>query len=192
MKRIGIFGGSFNPVHNGHVALAKWLHECGYLDEVWLMLSPQNPLKTEYLGATDNQRCEMLRLACDGIDGLCPCFVEFDMPRPSYTIDTLNRLASTYSDCRFSLIIGSDNWRIFNKWRCPEQILKHFGVIVYPRPGYPVDKDETDDIIFVGDAPIFAVSSTEVRENIQDNITMLPDKVAKYIIDNSLYGAIKK
>ena len=188
MKCIGIFGGSFNPVHCGHIALAAWMLEHGYVNEIWLMLSPQNPLKCINPGATDEQRREMLTLACDGIEGLHPCFVEFDMPRPSYTIDTLKRLSTEFPEYNFKLIIGSDNWNVFNKWRSPEQIIEDYGVIVYPRPLYPISNVEVNGVTYAADAPTWNVSSTAIRDDIHGNLSMLPQKVANYIKENSLYG----
>lgn len=181
MKRIGLFGGTFNPVHCGHIALAQWLVEQHLVDEVWMVLSPQNPLKDYMAGATDADRKAMLELACQGLPDLKPCFEEFDMPRPSYTINTLRRLAEKYPACQFRQIIGSDNWLIFDQWREHEAILNDFGVIVYPRPGYL-----TNDAV---DAPVMDISSTEIRE--KHNLELLPPAVADYITKHNLYAIIK-
>lgn len=181
MKRIGLFGGTFNPVHCGHMELAQWLVDNSLVDEVWMVLSPQNPLKGEHSGATDAQRREMLALACQGHPGVKPCFEEFDMPRPSYTINTLRHLAAKYPQCQFKQIVGSDNWLIFNKWREHEAIVDDFGVIVYPRPGYPCAE--------AVNAPMTDISSTQIRNT--RNLELLPPAVAQYITNHNLYADIK-
>lgn len=188
MKRIGIFGGTFNPVHKGHITLARWLVDRKTFDEVWLTLSPANPLKDVRPGATDADRREMLTLACNRQAGLKPCFVEFDMPRPSYSIATLRRLSSDYPDCRFGLIIGSDNWHIFHQWRCPQEIIACFGVTVYPRPGYPVEGPLPAGVTYLADAPTCAVSSTAIRRSIGSGASgLLPESVESYIKTHNLY-----
>lgn len=187
MKRIGLFGGSFNPVHNGHIALAVWMLEHSYVDELWLLLSPKNPLKGEHDGATDEQRQEMLKLACENVQGLHPCFIEFEMPRPSYTINTLKQLSSKYPNHRFSLIIGADNWLIFDKWRNSEEILRNYGVMIYPRPHYPIVLPDVGNVTYLADAPTVDISSTTIRKNVSASMSMLPAKVAEYIRKSSLY-----
>jgi len=180
---IGIFGGSFNPVHNGHIALAQALVERHIVDEVWLTLSPLNPLKShpEELVA-DSLRLEMLKLACNGIKGLKVCDIELSMPRPSYTIDTLAALSSAYPAHRFRLIIGSDNMLIFDKWKDHKRILQQYKPIVYPRPGYLCKE--------VIDLPMHDISSTRIREAIQagrDISSYVPVDVANFIKQHRLY-----
>lgn len=188
MKRIGLLGGTFNPVHCGHLALAEWLVNKGYFNEVWLMLSPRNPLKPDsHPGATDEDRKQMLMLACENHPSLKPCFVEFDMPRPSYSISTLQRLSKDFADCRFSLIIGTDNWQIFNQWRQPEDILRDYGVVVYPRPGYPMPHEDTPGMTYAANAPVTDISSTRIRTSPLKYTHLLPNKVADYIIEHNLY-----
>lgn len=123
-RRIGIFGGSFNPVHIAHLILASTIRrECG-LDSVWFMISPLNPFKTGDRSLIDDRRrLDMLKLAVDPAPGLEVCDIELSMPRPSYTVDTLRRISELYPDDRFSLIIGADNWNSFNRWRDPDEIL---------------------------------------------------------------------
>lgn len=186
MTRTGIFGGTFNPVHQGHIALARWLVSNGTFDEIWLTLSPANPLKEARPGATDADRIEMLKLACEGLDDIRPCFVEFDMPRPSYTIDTLRRLAADHPWRHFSLIIGADNWQIFNRWRSPREIIDEYGVAVYPRPGFDVAIPLPAGVNLLGDAPEYDISSTEIRHG--RHLDLLQPKVRKYIYEHNLYG----
>lgn len=189
MRTIGIFGGSFNPVHIGHMMLASYLTQWGYVDEVWLTLSPLNPLKDAAELLPDIKRLAMLSIAAKGADAIDICDIELSMPKPSYTIDTLRVLAERYPEYRFKLIIGSDNWQIFDRWRSAQQILDDFGVLVYLRPGYPVDKRHIDGMEVV-DAPMAHVSSTFIRQAIAKGRNMnyfLPAGVYKYILDNKLY-----
>ena len=188
-QTIGIFGGSFNPVHIGHMMLASYLTQWGYVDEVWLTLSPLNPLKDAAELLPGIKRLAMLSIAAKGADAIDICDIELSMPKPSYTIDTLRVLAERYPEYRFKLIIGSDNWQIFDRWRSAQQILDDFGVLVYLRPGYPVDKRHIDGMEVV-DAPMAHVSSTFIRQAIAKGRNMnyfLPAGVYKYILDNKLY-----
>ena len=188
-QTIGIFGGSFNPVHIGHMMLASYLTQWGYVDEVWLTPSPLNPLKDAAELLPDIKRLAMLSIAAKGAEAIDICDIELSMPKPSYTIDTLRVLAERYPEYRFKLIIGSDNWQIFDRWRSAQQILDDFGVLVYLRPGYPVDKRHIDGMEVV-DAPMAHVSSTFIRQAIAKGRNMnyfLPAGVYKYILDNKLY-----
>lgn len=157
MRRIGIFGGSFNPIHVGHIALAQAvLRQCA-LDEVWLMVSPQNPLKRNNADLlNDHLRLEMAQKALAGIEGVKACDYEFRLPKPSYTWNTLQNLSKDYPDCCFALLIGGDNWAHFTRWRHWKDILRCHDVIVYPRNEYPGTID----------VPLLPVSSTEIRERI--------------------------
>ena len=133
MKRIGIFGGSFNPIHLGHTALAAYICEQGLVDEVWLMVSPQNPLKRNLALLDEQERLAMARLAVAPYSMLQACDFEFTLPRPSYTYHTLQALRAAYPDCEFSLIIGEDNWQCFDRWYRGEDIARETPIIVYPR-----------------------------------------------------------
>lgn len=192
---IGILGGSFNPVHIGHLMLASYLSQFGRLDAVWLTLSPLNPLKAasnELL--PDMQRLKMLQIATAEAHGVGVCDIELSMPRPSFTIDTLRLLARRYPRRRFKLIIGSDNWRIFDKWRDYEAILDEFGVIVYPRPGYEIGTPIYESRAEFVNAPMTNLSSTFVRHALAKGGDMnffLPPGVYRYILDNGLYGVRK-
>lgn len=187
---VGILGGSFNPVHIGHTMLASYMAQWGYVDSVWLTLSPRNPLKTNPSALIpDTKRLAMLNMAIKGAPQLDVCDIELSMPTPSYTINTLDLLASRYPNRRFRLIIGSDNWAIFDRWRDSHRILEEYGVIVYPRPGYPIPAGHVDGMEVV-DAPMVNISSTFVRAAIakgRDMTYFLPQGVAKYICDHKLY-----
>ncbi|MDE5918029.1 MAG: nicotinate-nucleotide adenylyltransferase [Duncaniella sp.] len=188
---IGILGGSFNPVHIGHMMVASYLRQfCGF-DEVWLMLSPLNPLKVNSSELIpDVIRLKMLDIAIAGSEGIQVCDIELSMPRPSYTINTLRYLAKRYPRHTFKLIIGSDNWKIFSQWRDSEAILSEFGVVIYPRPGYPLG-NIYDDNVDVVNAPSADISSTFIRKAIARGKNMnyfLPEGVFNFIKNNNLYG----
>ncbi|WP_305150308.1 nicotinate (nicotinamide) nucleotide adenylyltransferase [uncultured Duncaniella sp.] len=189
---IGILGGSFNPVHIGHLMLASYMQQFGGFDEVWLTLSPLNPLKAgsdELI--PDLMRLKMLEIATGTSNGLNVCDYELTMPKPSYTINTLRYLEKRYPRHTFKLIIGSDNWKIFDQWKDHESILSDFGVVVYPRPGYPVGTIYEDGVDVIN-APMADVSSTFLRKAIargKDMTYFLPNGVFDYIKQNKLYGA---
>lgn len=189
-RRIGILGGTFNPVHKGHTDLARRLVTDGVVDEVWLTLSPSNPLKNDRSGASDADRQDMLREACSAIDGVKPCFIEFELPRPSYTITTLRTLADKFPDYDFKLIIGADNWLIFDRWRSPDEIINKFGVIVYPRPGYVVAPESTESVTYLADYPETDVSSTFIRNSLPGSLDLVDSAVASIIINRNLYATI--
>lgn len=188
-------GGSFNPVHIGHLLLADYLTQFTSLSQVWLMLSPLNPLKENPENLIDDaHRLEMLRIATRNTPGILPCDIELTMPRPSYTINSLRRLSEQHPSVRFSLVIGSDNWAIFNRWRSAEEIIERFSPIVYPRPGYPVDKASLPSEVTLVEAPVFDISSTFLREAIAQGHDMrlfMPDGVWDYIKTNHLYNIPK-
>ena len=158
MKKVAIFGGSFNPIHTGHIALAQAVQQqCG-LDEVWLMVSPQNPLKRNDADLLDDSlRFEMAQKALEGVEGVKACDYEFHLPKPSYTWNTLQHLTKDYPDYTFTLLIGGDHWAHFQRWRHWKDILWHYDVIVYPR-------DEYQGTISV---PLLNVSSTEIRKRVR-------------------------
>ena len=165
--KIGIYGGSFNPVHFGHVGLAKWVIEHTDLDELWLLVSPNNPLKPAGILAPEDERLEAVREAIKEIPSLKASDFEFSLPRPSYTADTLRALQKAYPEHEFTLVIGEDNLAIFTQWREYEYILKNFRIFVYPRKSEIRNpKSEirnAENIVFLDSAPYFNISSTELR-----------------------------
>lgn len=189
-QTIGLLGGSFNPVHTGHMMIASYLTQWGYLDQVWLNLTPRNPIKKDPSSLLpDTRRLTMLSIALKNTKHIDICDIELSMPRPLYTINTLRLLASKYPELSFKLIIGADNWQIFDQWHESQQILDEFGVIVYPRTGYPVPDRHVDGMEFV-DAPTVNISSTFIRNAIARGKNMeffLPAGVNKYIIEHKLY-----
>ncbi len=184
MRSIGIYGGSFNPVHFGHVGLAKWVIENTDLDELWLMVSPNNPLKPANLLAPEDERLAAVREAVKDIPHVKASDFEFSLPRPSYTANTLRELQKAYPDTEFTLIIGEDNIAIFDRWREYEFILANFRIFVYPRrenlsddgltakrSNSPQDGLTTQwsnsvaikEIRYLSGAPLFDISSTQIR-----------------------------
>lgn len=172
--KIGIFGGTYNPVHLGHTALANYICNLGLVDEVWLMVSPQNPFKQDHQLLDEAVRYRLVTLAVRDFPRLRASDFEFRLPRPSYTYVTLHELALAYPDDTFSLIIGADNWAKFPAWRNSADILAHYPVIVYPREMVSgerlliSDGDSDGDAtnanpIFLPSAPLYPISSTAIR-----------------------------
>ncbi|MBR6141237.1 MAG: nicotinate (nicotinamide) nucleotide adenylyltransferase [Bacteroidaceae bacterium] len=164
MKRTGIYGGSFNPIHEGHVALAKALLGSGLVDEMWLLVSPQNPFKVNTELLDDNMRLHLARLAVRDVPGVEVCDREFSLPRPSYMYNTLSALSKEHPDREFVLVIGADNWERFPDWYRSKDILSAYRIIIYPRPGYAL-KDVPEGVT-VADTPLLDISSTEIRRRI--------------------------
>ena len=166
--KIGIYGGSFNPVHFGHVGLAKWVIENTDLDELWLLVSPNNPLKPAGILAPEEQRLAEVKEAVKDIKHVKVSDFEFHLPRPSYTANTLRELQKTYPEHEFTLVIGEDNIAIFNQWKEYEFILENFRIFVYPRKGAMTNDQSpitnAKNILFLTNAPLFDISSTELRQ----------------------------
>lgn len=160
----GIYGGSFNPIHEGHVRLAKALADSGLVDEMWLLVSPQNPFKVDAQLLDDEKRLHLARLAVADVPGVEVCDREFSMPRPSYMYNTLSALSAEHPDREFVLVIGADNWERFTGWYRSSDILSDYRIIIYPRPGY-VLRDVPKGIT-IADTPLLDISSTEIRHRI--------------------------
>lgn len=188
-RSIGIFGGSFNPIHNGHIALCKaFLAQCD-IDEVWLMVSPQNPLKQNVSLLDDEKRFRLAQKALEGESAIRACNYEFHLPRPSYTWNTLQSLGNDYPDCRFTLLIGGDNWACFYQWYRSEDILKNYNIAVYPRTGSAIDATLLPASVSLVNTPLFNISSTEVRQRVASGLPidgMVPE-VIKHDVEK-LYG----
>lgn len=186
--RIGLYFGSFNPIHNGHIGLANYLLTTD-LEEVWLIVSPHNPLKESTHLLDDQLRLEMARLAVKKSPKIHVSDIEFGLPKPSYTIHTLDYLSTQYPEHEFVLLIGADNAAMFDKWRAYETILSRFSVMVYPRTGFPNSSDKFPQMRFVN-APLFDISSTDIRQRLQkgeDCSHLIPEKVLQFINEHNLY-----
>ena len=163
-RKTGIYGGSFNPIHKGHIRLAKALAESGLVDEMWLLVSPQNPFKVNAELLDDEERLRLARLAVADVPGVEVCDREFSLPRPSYMYNTLKALSKEHPDREFVLVIGADNWERFPDWYHSKAILSKYRIIIYPRPGYTLEKVPRK--VTVADTPLLDISSTEIRQRI--------------------------
>ena len=166
-RLIGIFGGSFNPIHNGHIALARQLKQLAGLDEVWLMVSPQNPLKQGSDLLDDGLRYQMACIALHGEEGIIASNYELHLPTPSYTWNTLQRLKEDFPNDTFTLLIGGDNWALFPRWYRAEDIVREHRIIVYPRRGSAIDREQLPANVQVVETPLLDISSTEIRERVK-------------------------
>ena len=164
--KTGIFGGTFNPIHIGHLALANYLCEYEQLDELWFMVSPQNPFKANQTLLDDHLRLSMVQTAVKDYPRFRASDFEFGLPRPSYTINTLRALSEAYPGRDFYLIVGADNWLQFDKWRSPDEIIAHHHVLVYPRPGYDLRTSSMPPHVRFVPSPTIDVSSTFIRNSI--------------------------
>ena len=191
-KRIktGIYSGSFNPIHIGHLALANWLCEYTDLEEVWFMVTPHNPLKDKRNLLDDSIRLELVRIATSDYPHFQVSDLEFTMPQPSYTYTTLSALRNKFEDREFCLIMGADNWQIFGQWKNHDNIMNEFPIYIYPRNGYKIVIPENCKNANAVPAPIIEISSTFIRNSIKEGKDIrffLPEKVGEYISNNKLY-----
>jgi len=193
MKKIGLFFGSFNPIHIGHLILANYILENSDMDELWFVVSPQNPFKEKKSLLKDHNRLDMVQLAVKNYPKMRASNVEFSLPQPSYTTDTLTYLHEKYPDHSFSLIMGEDNLGSLHKWKNFENLIKNHHIIVYPRMFEGEKKDpeylQHENISLI-EAPVIELSATEIRNMIKDgkNVRpMLPPEVFDYLDGSSFY-----
>ncbi len=189
-KKIGLYFGSFNPIHNGHLILAEQILENSDLDLIWFVVSPQNPFK-ERSNLLDNRaRYYLVQKAIENNDGFRACDIEFSLPLPSYTIDTLTYLQEKYPDKEFTIIIGEDNLKNFHKWKNYQAILDYYRIFVYPRPKSEESKlFELENVIKIN-APMIEISSSLIRNNIRNNKSiryLIPENVREEIEKNGYY-----
>ena len=190
MIKTAIFSGTFNPIHIGHLVLANYLCEFTDVEEVWLMVSPLNPLKEPGIAVDSRVRYEMVRLAVDGDPRLFASDFELHLPVPTYTVNTLTALRNAYPDREFLLLIGSDNWQLFNQWKDSRKILDGFPIWIYPRLGFDVEIPPSMPSVKLLPAPIVEISSTFIRDSIAASCNMrrfVPEVVWKYIVEHRLY-----
>ena len=187
-QRVAIFGGSFDPIHYGHLALAGEVIARGLADEVWLMVTPQNPHKQDKILSDERLRFQMAQLAVEGMDGVKACDFEFSLPRPSYTLTTLTALDEAFPDKEFCLLIGADNWEKFDRWYKSDEILSRHGVIVYPR-GSEEEPPLPPGVQWMP-AKLHDVSSTMVRAAVaagDDIASLVPYAVVDFIKEHKMY-----
>lgn len=192
-KRMLLYFGSFDPIHNGHIALAEYALDKDLCDEVALIISPQNPFKADVLQTPEYTRYEMAEMACRESrypEKIKPSVVEFVLEKPSYTINTLDYLRESCGDeMEFSIITGSDIWARFDEWKDYKRILAEYRIYVYPRNGYAVEKF-ADKVTLLEGAPTVEISSTEVRDKAsrsEDISKLVAPSVAEYIVKNQLW-----
>ena len=191
MKKTGLFFGSFNPIHNGHLIIANYFREYTDLDELWFVVSPQNPLKPRSTLLADYHRLEMVRLAIEDVEPRYRASdIEFRMPKPSYTIDTLVYLSEKYPQRQFVLIMGGDNLVTFHKWKNYQRILDEYEIYVYPRPGYDLGKYSGHPKVKLWNAPLMEISSSFIRQAIKEGKDVrfyLHQKVYEYLDRMNFY-----
>lgn len=190
MKKTGLLFGSFNPIHNGHLILANYMAEFTDLDEVWFVVSPQNPLKNKSSLLADYHRLALVRLAVEDSNKLKVSNIEFGMPKPSFTIDTLTWLSEYNPDREFIVICGADIFPYFHKWKNYEEILNQYKLYVYPRPGYHLGEYDNNNSIIQHNAPLMEISSSFIRKGIRKKKNMsfwMPEPVYNYILEMHFY-----
>ncbi len=189
--KIGLFFGSYNPVHIGHLAIANYMVEYTDIDQLWFIISPQNPHKKKTNLLDDYQRLEMVYRAVEGDDRLRASNIEFNLPKPSYTINTLANLNEQHPDYQFQILMGSDNLENFHKWKNYEIIVENYGVIVYPRPGFDRSKVKIHKNITIAEgAPLMEISSSFIRNAIREGRDIrhfLPAKSFEYLDEMNFY-----
>lgn len=187
--KIGLFFGSFNPMHVGHKVIASYLAEFSDLEKVMFVVSPQNPFKEKKSLLDQNHRLQIIRAEVYDNNNLDVTDIEFSMPQPSYTIDTLVRLKEDYPENEYSLIIGADNLQNFHKWKNYEQILEDYSIYVYPRPGYEINGSHKN-IHIVNGVPQMEISASFIRNSIKDRKDvsyLMPLKAWKYTDEMNFY-----
>ncbi|WP_294276308.1 nicotinate (nicotinamide) nucleotide adenylyltransferase [uncultured Chryseobacterium sp.] len=193
MKKIGLFFGSFNPIHIGHLILANYILENSDMDELWFVVSPQNPFKDKKTLLSDHNRLDMVQLAVKNYPNMRASNIEFSLPKPSYTVDTLTYLHEKYPDHSFSLIMGEDNLSSLHKWKNADRLVENHHIIVYPRlsegPKTESACSNHSNISLI-EAPVIELSATEIRAMIREgkNVRpMLPPEVFEYLDGSSFY-----
>ena len=188
--KIGLFFGSFNPVHVGHLIIANYMATQTGLREVWLVISPQNPLKPKKALANDYDRLYLVQLAIEDNPLLRPCDIEFHMPKPSYTIDTLIHLKEKYPEHEFVLIMGGDNLKSLHKWKNYEILLRDYEIYVYQRPKYELGELAINPNIHLFEAPLMQISASYIRQCVKNGKSvqyLVPEAVYEYLESSNLY-----
>jgi len=187
--KVGLYFGSFNPIHLGHLIIALHMVNNTDLKQVWFIVSPQNPLKPSAGLLNEYQRLYLVQLAIEGEPSLKASDIEFRLPRPSFTIDTLTYLKERYPEHEFTVIMGSDSFQNIERWKNFQQLLNDYSILIYERPGYPVQNSLPGDVKIIK-APMLEISATHIRKTIQSGRSiryLVPDKVREEIERNSYY-----
>lgn len=190
MKKVGLYFGSFNPIHIGHLAIGNYFAEFSELDEVWFVVTPQNPLKKKESLLDDRHRYRIVSEAIEGYPKFKVSDIEFKLPQPSYTVNSLAYLKEKYPKVEFGLILGSDNLSTFHKWKNYEEILNQYHLYVYPRPGYEGGELLLHEHVSMVNAPQMDISSSFIRKAIKEGKDvryMLNEKAYNYISEMHFY-----
>lgn len=189
-NKVGLFFGSFNPIHNGHLIIANYMLEFSDLEQIFFVVSPQNPFKEKASLLEDYHRLALVKEAIGDTDKYYACDIEFKMPKPSYTIDSLTYLKEKYPEKEFSLLMGSDNLKSFHKWKNSELILNNYALYVYPRPGFNETEVNGDKNITIVEAPLMEISSTFIRKAVKEKKDVrffMPERVWNYLNEMHFY-----
>lgn len=187
--KVGLFFGSFNPIHVGHLIIANYIVSSGVIDQLWFVLSPQNPLKSPKSLLNEYHRQYLLQSAIEGENKLKCSTIEFHLPRPSYTIDTLTYLEEKFPQHHFTLVIGSDSFQNIKKWKNSKTLVAKYPILIYNRPGFEIRTNMPSNVNIV-DAPLLDISSTVIRERIKNGKSIrffVPDVVHEEILRNHYY-----
>ena len=190
-EKIGLFFGTFDPIHNGHLRIAKYITEEKLADKVWLVVTPENPIKIGSKISSFNHRFNMAKIATEKYDNIMPSDLEVNLKKPNYTIDTLEYISNKLKDIEFSLIIGEDNYKIFDTWKDYEKILSNYKIFIYPRKGTLKENPHiiNENAMYIG-GPRIDLSSTNIRNIVSKNSdpkNLISSKVMEYINSNKLY-----
>ena len=188
--RIGLYFGSFNPIHHGHLIIASHVANNTDCQQVWFVVTPQNPLKTQNSLLNESHRKQLLDLSIEGDVQLRSSNIEFKLPKPSYTIDTLTYLSEQYPQHSFAVIMGSDAFTNIKKWKNWQTLIANYPIIIYDRPGFPIDPEMLTNSVSVLKAPLLQISSTLIREMIKKNQPiryLVPDVVVEEIKNQGYY-----
>lgn len=187
---IGLYFGSFNPIHHGHLIIASHVLSHAGIDQLWFIVSPQNPLKPSLGLLNEYHRLYLVQLAIEGEKNMRAIDIEFKLPKPSYTIDTLTYLQEKYPSYQFSVIMGSDSFQNIARWKNYERLLKNYPILVYRRPGHLALPEYPHSKITQLEAPLLEISATQIRNNIKQGKSiryLVPDSVKEEIEKNGYY-----
>ena len=190
-EKIGLFFGTFDPIHNGHLRIAKYITEEKLTDKVWLVVTPENPIKQGNKISSFNHRFNMAKIATENYDNIIPSDLEVNLKKPNYTIDTLEYISNKLKDIEFSLIIGEDNYKIFDTWKDYKKIINKYKIFIYPRKGTLNENLHiiNENTMYIG-GPRIDLSSTNIRKIVSNNSDpkdLISNKVMEYINSNKLY-----
>ncbi len=188
--KIGLYFGSFNPIHHGHLIIANFIFQNTDIDQLWFIVSPQNPLKQSAGLLNEYHRLYLIQIAIEGEKDLRASDIEFGLPKPSYTANTLAYLKEKYPDHEFAVIMGSDSFQNIKRWKNYLYILENYSIFIYKRPGFDIDKEDLSANIMVLQAPLLQISATHIRENIKKGMSvryLVPDVVKEEIERNAYY-----